>query len=102
MIKPRCNRCKEELHRPGALFFGPEVEGVCEKAHICIKCVDFVSKVVYGEEGGETPAQRVIRLRTTQITHFSDDDLDFYIENENLAECREFAIRARSKRRESA
>ena len=39
MIKPTCDRCREEMTEFGALYFSvPDKESRVSKKHICAKC----------------------------------------------------------------
>ncbi len=51
MIKPKCERCKKELKKFGAILLGPPFEEemgstVVEKFHLCIKCYNKLLKVM--------------------------------------------------------
>lgn len=38
MIAVTCAECGQELDEPGALVFGPPVDGRVEKFHVCVAC----------------------------------------------------------------
>jgi len=47
-IHPICDKCKEELIKPGALIFSPPVDNITRKFHICATCyIDILKFIDY-------------------------------------------------------
>jgi len=46
-IKPKCDRCKEELEEFGAILLSPpDAESKVKKFHLCKKCYEEVKKEI--------------------------------------------------------
>lgn len=37
-MKFKCDNCREQLTKPGALAFSPPHKGRCRKYHLCVRC----------------------------------------------------------------
>jgi hypothetical protein len=69
-LKVKCEKCGEDLIKPGALVFSPPEGNVCLKFHICEKCWPAVALLVQGIAGtgmvatSKSPVLRPNRLKT--------------------------------------
>lgn len=43
-IRPKCDKCKKELKKFGALLFSPPVKNVVKKFHMCVACWKKISR----------------------------------------------------------
>jgi hypothetical protein len=48
MIKPICDKCKNELNELGAILFSPpDAAGLVKKIHLCVKCYNEVHDFLF-------------------------------------------------------
>lgn len=45
MLKIKCDMCSEELKEAGGILFGPPVNNLSLKTHLCVSCYEILKKI---------------------------------------------------------